>query len=138
AAIVPPLAFGESDDATRPCDTIQFLHELRPGCGRKKIEEASIDQVERTVGKSERLQDIHYLKTKIVQTLYPRQRICIVDHRLTDVEPHYLDLGIGKGHFLRPAARPTGDIENALDAGQVFSFREEAAHTTGDETVLVE
>ncbi len=117
---------------------MQFLHELRPSCRGEKIEETSIDQVERTVGKSERLQDIHHLKAEIVQALYPRERICIVDHRPADVEPHYLDLGIGKGHFLRPAARPTGDIENALDAREVFPFREEAAHTAGDETVLVE
>ena len=85
----------------------------------KALNEAGIDEIERSIGKVKWLQCIHHEKLDISKFLCFCQSTSILDHALTNVYSDYLDMGIPICYLKRPAARATGDIEDIMHIGDV-------------------
>src|SRR5260221_5644418 len=134
------VPFGHADDTPRPQDAQALVQQAGPDRSRHEAYGTGIDQIKALTGEIERLQCVHHLEGNIMQPLYARLVTGILDHGLADVEADYFLLRVGESHLLRPATRPTGNIQDPLAARDLGSreVREESSHTFGDEPILIE
>src|SRR5579875_1252236 len=102
------------------------MQERWPGSfGRETDDETSIDQVKGVIGKVERFQSVHNPKAGVFKMLHPGIRAGVIDHLLADIDACHIDMGICKGYILHPTARPTTDIQNIMDIGEVVRALDE-------------
>src|SRR2546421_13005906 len=104
----------------------------------KALNEAGIDEIERSSGKVKRLQCIHHEKLDIFKFLGFCQSTSVLDHALTNVYSDYVDMGIPICYLKRPAARATGDIEDTMHILDISLLSQESPHAFGEVTFLME
>ena len=81
----------------------------------KAMNEAGIDEIERSIGKVKWLQRVHHEKLDIFKFLRFCQSTSVLDHALTNVNSDYLDIGIPICYLKRLATRATCDIDDIMD-----------------------
>src|SRR5437660_6253673 len=127
----------KAQNPARSQDAHQLSHKGNPGIRMEKTKEkTSIDKIKGCIRKIKRLEQIHHPKFCVIQSLNLRQRLCILNHALTDVNTHNPHFWVSIRQLLHPASRPAGSIQRTAHLRKP-SLRKESAHTFGHKPILI-
>src|SRR5581483_2659739 len=113
AVINTLIEFGQAQYAARAQNAFALSYQGRPCRWSHKAKQGTrIDKVEGVVSKIKRIERVHNIEMRVIESSHPRISVCVFNHRLADINSCHLNLRVGASYIKHPAAGAAGDVKN--------------------------